>query len=769
MDRNTRTAPYGAQELVFEWGHIARQAEMAITTRVGGTVMFTAINVSSAPIDADFVPLYVDYRENFYAGGRIPGGFFKREGRPNLVETLRARLIDRPIRPLLPDNYRRDLQIFSHMWSFDGENPAETAAICGASMALMLSSVPLLKPIAAVRVGRDAQGAFILNPTLEQMKASPLDLVVAGAEDGILMVEAGAEEISEEDTIKALDFAHEAIKKICAVQKEVAAELGRPKQTDPEPERPEELIAKIKSLAAKKMPDINRVTEKIARHKAVAALEAEIAGALAADLEAAGQDAKFVASIVHEVENDQVREDILAKGWRPDGRKFDQVRPIECSVGFLPRTHGSALFTRGQTQSLGVLTLASREDLQLMDEVYGKWDKRFYLHYNFPPYSVGEVRPMRGPGRRELGHGALAERALAPMIPAEDKFPYVIRLVSEILESNGSSSMASVCSGCLALMDGGVPIRKPVAGVAMGLIGDGKRYAVLTDIQGAEDHMGDMDFKVAGTRDGITALQMDIKIAGISSQIMAEALAQAKKGREFILDKMLETLPESRTDLSPFAPRMFTLQIPKEKIRDVIGTGGKVIRGIVEETGAKIDVEDDGTIYVSAVDSKAAEQAIAIIRTLTAEAEIGKVYTGKVVRIMEFGAFIEILPGKDGLCHISELDFHRVGQVEDICREGDEMVVKCIDIDDSGRIRLSRKEALIEMGVTPPPRPEGELERGDREGGRGGDRFERRDRNDREGGRGGDRGPRRGGFGGGGRGGDRGPRRGGNRPGGGER
>ena len=756
MSKQTCSVPYGAHELVFEWGHVAKQAEMAVTARVGGTVIFTAINVTPKPIAASFLPLYVDYRENFYAAGRIPGGFFKREGRPNMVETLRARLIDRPLRPLFPKDYRRDLQVVSSLWSFDGENPGETVAITCASLALVLSSVPLAKPIAGVRVGMKPEmgpEGLILNPTIEQMKASSLDLIVAGTADAITMVEAGAKEVSEETMVEALVFAHEAIKKICAVQNELRAKFGKEKQTDPAPEQPVELIEKIEKIANAKAAALNLVTEKQAHAQARADLEAGIVEALRAELDAAKKDERFVSEVVEEVESRQIREDILAKGQRPDGRKKDEIRPISCEVGFLPRTHGSALFTRGQTQSLGVLTLSSREDLQLMDEVYGKWDKRFMLHYNFPPFSVGEVKPMRGPGRREIGHGALAERAIEPMLPDELSFPYVIRLVSEILESNGSSSMASVCSCCLALMDGGVKIKKPVAGIAMGLISDGSRYAVLSDIQGAEDHMGDMDFKVTGTRDGITALQMDIKIAGLTAQIMAEALAQAKKGREFILGKMAEALAEPRAELSPYAPRMITIQIPKEKIRDVIGTGGKVIRGIVEETGAKIDVQDDGTIYVSAVDVNAAKQAIEIIKTLTADVEIGKTYTGKVVRLMDFGAFVEILPGKDGLCHISELDFHRVGKVEDICREGDELIVKCIDIDDSGRVRLSRKAALIDAGVTPPPRPEGEERGGER-----GERAERGERGERSGyaGRGGDRGQGRGDRGG--RGGDRGGR-----------
>ena len=704
LEKQTLTVPFGANDLVFEWGHIARQAQAAVTATVGETMMFTAIGVSDKPIDRDFLPLFVDYRENFYSAGRIPGGFFKREGRPNLVETLRARMIDRPLRPLFPKEYRRDLQVLNYLWSFDTENPAEMAAICSSSLALMLSHAPLAKAVAGVRVGR-VDGALVLNPTLEQLTTSDMDLIVAGTRDAITMVEAGAKEVSEDEVVEALMFAHEAIKIICDAQHEIAEKMGQPKQIDPVPEKPTALIEAIRALADVKMADLNQITEKTARKQARRDIEQEILEKVAADADPAIKLDSLVASVVEAAEMDQVREDILAKDWRPDGRSLEQIRPITIDLGVLPRTHGSAIFTRGETQSLGVLTLASRTDLQMMDEVYGKWDKRFMLHYNFPSFSVGEVRPMRGPGRRELGHGALAERALEPMLPSEEEFPYVIRMVSEILESNGSSSMASVCSCCLALMDGGVPIKKPVAGIAMGLITDGARFKVLSDIQGAEDHMGDMDFKVTGTRDGITALQMDIKVEGLKPDILADALAQARRGREHILDCMAEAMPAVRQDLSPHAPRMLTITIPKEKIRDVIGTGGKIIRGIIEQTGASINVEDDGTIFVSAVDQRAAEQAVEIIKTLTADVEVGKIYNGKVVRLMDFGAFVEVLPGKDGLCHISELDFHRVDKVEDICREGDELMVKCIDIDDNGRVRLSRKEALIDSGVEAPPKP----------------------------------------------------------------
>lgn len=740
MEKNTCVIPYGAEDLVFEWGHIAKQAEAAVTARVGGTLMFTAIGVSDKPIDRDYLPLYVDYRECFYAAGKIPGSFFKREGRPNLLETLRSRLIDRPLRPLFPEDYRRDMQVLNSMWSFDNENMGDCVAICCSSMALSLSSVPLAMPVGAVRIGRvDEQ--LVLNPTFEQMAECTLDLVVAGTEKAITMVEAGAKEVSEEVIVEALEMAHDAIKIICAKQSEMQAKFGKEKHSDVPAEKPEALLAKIKALADERYVDINKIAEKMARKEANNALKAEIQETFGAEIEEANAGG-YLYELLDGAEGDRVREDILAEGRRPDGRATTEIRPIECEVGFLPRTHGSAVFTRGQTQSLGVLTLSSRENLMLMDEVSGKWDKRFYLHYNFPPYSVGEVRPMRGPGRREIGHGALAERAIEPMLPSEEEFPYVVRLVSEILESNGSSSMASICSGVLALMDGGVPIKKPVAGIAMGLITDGDRVSVLSDIQGAEDHMGDMDFKVAGSKDGITALQMDIKVDGLTTEIMSQALAQAKEGREHILGKMAEALPETREEMSPYAPRMITIVIPKEKIRDVIGAGGKVIRSICEETGAKVDVQDDGTIFVSSVDELAAKQAVTIIENITKDIEVDKTYTGKVVKIMDFGAFVEVIPGKDGLCHISELDFHRVDKVEDICREGDEMVVKCIEVDsNSGRVRLSRKAALIDQGVEPPPRPEGESERrpsrgGDRDrrggGGRGGDR----------GGRGGDRGGR---------------------------
>ena len=685
----------GGKEITIETGRIARQADGAVQVSYGDTVVLVSACSRRQPRDnVDFFPLTVDYRENYYAAGRIPGGFFKREGKPSEKEVLTSRLIDRPIRPLFPSGYRCDTQIIALVLSADGENDPDIHGITGASAALMVSDIPFETPIAAVRVGL-VGGGLVINPSSRDLKESQLNLIVAGSEEGIVMVEAGAREVSEATMVEALAFGHEHIKQIVPLQRELAARLDVRKR--PLDSRPvdEKLFSQISGKVSADLRDALDTTKhgKRGSYEQVDKVKEALLNGYPEESADLRSDA---AAIFDRIKEQIFRDDILERKRRPDGREFDAVRPITCEVGLLPRTHGSALFTRGETQALVTATLGTSDDIQKIDIMEGESSKRFLLHYNFPPFSVGETGFMRGPGRREVGHGALAERSILPVVPSEEKFPYTIRIVSDILESNGSSSMASVCGGILALMDAGVPIKAPVAGIAMGLVKEGERYAVLTDIAGAEDHYGDMDFKVTGTRSGITALQMDIKIGGLTMEIMSEALQQALRGRLFVLDRMLDTISAHRSNTSKYAPKIYSLRIKREKIRDVIGPGGKVIRGITEQTGVKIDVGDDGKVNIAALDEASARKAIQIIKDITAEAEMGKIYLGKVVRLVDFGAFVEIFPGTDGLLHISEIAEHRIRQVRDELKEGDQLLVKVIGIDGQ-KIKLSRKAVLREQ------------------------------------------------------------------------
>ncbi|NJN63496.1 MAG: polyribonucleotide nucleotidyltransferase [Acidobacteria bacterium] len=682
----------GDGTIVVETGHLAKQASGAVTVRQGDTVILVTAQASRTGKDVPFLPLTVEYREAMYAAGKIPGGFFKREGRPNEKETLTCRLIDRPLRPLFPNGWTCETQIIAMTLSADKEHNPDVLAVTGASFALAISDIPWDNPIAAVRVGLVGD-EYVINPTHVQLESSTLDIVIAASENAIVMVEAGAKEVPEDKVIGALFAGHEACKPLIAAQKELARETGASKRAF-EPKRvPEEITALVHQHLAGPTLEAMQIKGKIASYARVDDLLAAFIA------EHAGDDSTKQAQIkeaFYELQDDILHRYILENGKRVDGRRLDEIRPIHIEVGVLPRTHGSALFQRGETQALVVTTLGTSSDTQRIDWLESEGEKRFMLHYNFPPFSVGEVRFLRGPGRREIGHGALAERALRPLMPDEEGFPYTTRLVSEILESNGSSSMASVCGGSLSLMDAGVPVKKPVAGIAMGLVMRGDRYAVLTDIAGAEDHHGDMDFKVTGTRDGITALQMDIKIAGVNRQIMGEALEQARRARLELLDKMTAVLSEARADVSPHAPRILTIWIPKDKIREVIGPGGKVIRSIQEKTGCEITIEDDGRVDIASVDLSGAQHAADIIKELTAEAELGKVYVGRVTRTTNFGAFVEILPGVEGLLHISEIAEHRVQNTTDEIEEGDEVLVKVTDIDGQGRVRLSRKAAMRE-------------------------------------------------------------------------
>jgi len=686
------TATIGGRELSLETGNLAKQAHGAVEVRYGDTVVLVTACSNKKPREAaDFFPLTVDYRENYYAAGRIPGGFFKREGRPSEKEVLTSRLIDRPIRPLFPQGYLCDTQIIALVLSADNENDPDTMGITGASAALILSNIPFYTPIAGVRVGL-VNGQLVMNPSSSELKTSRLNLIVAGSEEAIVMVEAGAQEVSEKTVVEALAFGHAEIKKIISLQKELAAKLNIEKRPVQAPNLNASLYKEISEKIGDHLQDAlnTRIHSKSVSYEKEDLLKEELVASYPEEPETLRQE---VAKTFDLLKEQIFRDDILNKRRRPDGRAFDEIRPISCQVGLLPRTHGSALFTRGETQALVIATLGTSEDAQKIDIMEGESSKRFMLHYNFPPFSVGEVAFLRGPGRREVGHGALAERAILPIIPPEDKFPYTIRIVSDILESNGSSSMASVCGGVLSLMDAGVPIKAPVAGVAMGLVKEGDKYAILSDIAGAEDHYGDMDFKVAGTKDGITALQMDIKIGGITTEIMSQALEQALRGRLFILEKMAQTLPASREKTSRYAPRIYSLKISQDKIRDVIGPGGKVIRSIIEQTGVKIDVSDDGKVNVAATDESSANRAIQMIKEITAEAEMGKTYLGKVVRLADFGAFVEIFPGTDGLLHISEVAEHRIRDIKDELKEGDQLLVKVIGIDGQ-KIKLSRKAVL---------------------------------------------------------------------------
>jgi polyribonucleotide nucleotidyltransferase len=697
----TREVSINGKPLRFETGKLAKQASGSVVVRYGDSVVLVTASKAASPREGiDFLPLTVDYREYTYASGRIPGGFFKREGKPAEKEVLTCRVIDRPIRPLFPSGWRYETQIIGLVLSADSENDTDVLAITGASAALALSEIPFEKTIAGVRVGL-VGGQYVINPTFAQRKESKLDLIVAGSKDGLVMVEAGASEVSEAQVVEGLNQGHAAIKQIVAAIDDMAREAGKKKLAVPRKEIAADFYREIEGKVFEPLARAMRIHDKLENYESVETALKELVAAIPETESERRADAK---AIFKELKEKVLREEVLTHGVRLDGRKFDEIRPIWIETGVLPRTHGSAIFTRGETQALVTCTLGTDDDAQKIETFEGETWKGFMLHYNFPPFSVGEVGRMSGPGRREVGHGALAERSLAQMLPPEEQFPYTIRVVSDILESNGSSSMASVCGGALAMMDAGVPLKAPVAGVAMGLVMDERtgKYAVLTDIAGAEDHYGDMDFKVAGTADGITALQMDIKVSGITAEIMTRALDQARRGRMHILEKMKDALAAPRQNISMFAPRIVTIRIPVDKIRDVIGPGGKMIRSIIERTGVKIDVEDDGRVNVASADGESAQKAISIIQELTATPELNKTYLGKIQRITDFGAFVEIMPGTDGLLHVSEIANHRVKDVRDELKEGEQVLVKVINIDPTGKIRLSRKALLQEQGGAAP-------------------------------------------------------------------
>ena len=681
----------GGRKLVIETGRVAKQADGAVTVQFGDTMVFASAVASKEAVEGqDFFPLTVDYREKAYAAGKIPGGYFKREGRPSEKEILTARLIDRPLRPLFPEGYFNEVQIMVMALSYDQENDPDVLGIIAASTALMLSAIPFNTPIAGVRVGR-VEGQLIAFPTAEQLETSDVNIVLAGTKDSIVMVEGGSREISEADMIAALEFGHQQLKLLVGMIEELVGQAGKPKPKVILSEMDPNLTKKVRELAAGRINSANKIHDKAGREAEIGKITEVVLAALAEEFPE--QEGK-IGKVLEELEQSDLRRAVVEEKRRADGRGPADIRPVSCQIGFLPRTHGSALFTRGQTQSLAAVTLGTKMDEQKIDALEGESYKSYMLHYNFPPFSVGEVRPLRGPGRREIGHGALAERAIEPVIPAEGTFPYTIRIVSDILESNGSSSMATVCSGSLSLMDAGVPIKAPVAGIAMGLIKEGDKVVILSDILGVEDHLGDMDFKVTGTRQGITAFQMDLKTAGITLDIMGKALEQAKAGRLHILEIMEKTISKPKPELSPYAPRIITIKIKPDRIGEVIGPGGKNIRAIVEQTGAKIDIEDDGTVLIASVDGAAGEAAKNMILGMVEEPEIGRIYEGKVRRIAAFGAFVEILPGTDGLIHISELDTKRVARVEDVLKLGDMVTVKVIGIDPEGKVRLSRKAVL---------------------------------------------------------------------------
>jgi len=683
-------------ELSIETGKIAKQAGGAVMVTYGETVVLvTATGDSNMREGIDFLPLTVDYQELSFAAGRIPGNFFRREmGRPSEKETLTSRLIDRPVRPRVPKGWSYETQIIANVYSADRVNEPDVLAVTGASAALCISDVPFDGPMAGVRVGR-VNGEFVANPTAAQRAESDLDLIVAGSREAVVMVEGGAELVSEEVVLEGIWFGHKALQPLLDIQEELTAAVGKPKREFTKPVEDEELKAKVAALAAEGVKKVLSTVPKLERYAVKRVVKKEVLAAMGE--EAAGREGK-IKDIVENLVSEGMRSMILEQGRRVDGRDFVTVRPISCEVGILPRTHGSALFTRGETQAIVTTTLGTSGDEQRIESVTKEDSFRdFLLHYNFPPFCVGEAKMLRGPGRREIGHGALARRSLQKILPGKDVFPYTIRVVSDITESNGSSSMASVCGGSLSMMDAGVPISQAVAGVAMGLIKEGDKTAVLTDIVGDEDHLGDMDFKVTGSAKGVAAVQMDIKISGIDKAVMGQALAQAKDGRLHILSKMAEAITQPRGTISNWAPRITTIKIPVERIKDIIGPGGKIIRGMQMETGAKIDVEDDGTVHVAAVDGEAGDRALAMIKELTQDVEEGAVYEGTVVKIMDFGAFVEILPGRDGLVHISELDHTRVRSVTDVLKEGDKIKVKVLGVDDRGKVRLSRKALL------PPP------------------------------------------------------------------
>ncbi|EKZ1477563.1 polyribonucleotide nucleotidyltransferase [Listeria monocytogenes] len=699
-EKQVFSTEWAGKTLSVEVGQLAKQASGAALIRYGDTVVLTAAVGSKKPRSGDFFPLTVNYEEKMYSVGKVPGGFLKREGRPSDRATLTARLIDRPIRPLFAEGFRNEVQITSTVFSVDQDCSPEMAAMLGSSVALVISDIPFEGPIAGVDVGR-IDGKYVINPTIEQAEKSDISLTVAGTYDAINMVEAGAKEVSEEAMLEAIMFGHEEIKRLCEFQQQIIAAVGKEKReielfvSDPE------LEAEVKAASEGKMKAAIKTEEKKAREAAIEDVKEEILESYKAkELENEAEILSEVAHILEMIEKDEMRRLISQDKIRPDGRKVNEIRPLSSEVGMLPRVHGSGLFTRGQTQALSVCTLAPLREHQIIDGLGTEEYKRFMHHYNFPQFSVGETGPRRAPGRREIGHGALGERALQYVIPSEEEFPYTIRLVSEVLESNGSSSQASICGSTLAMLDAGVPIKAPVAGIAMGLVKLGDDYTILSDIQGMEDHFGDMDFKVAGTKDGITALQMDIKIDGLSRQILDEALTQAKEGRLHILEHLTSTISAPREELSAYAPKIITLNIKPEKIKDVIGPGGKQINAIIDETGVKIDIEQDGTVYIASQDQAMNRKAIAIIEDIVREVEVGEVYTGKVRRIEKFGAFVELFKGTDGLVHISELAHERVGKVEDILKLGDEVTVKVIEVDQQGRVNLSRK-ALLEKKEQP--------------------------------------------------------------------
>ena len=682
----------GGKKLTIETGELAKQANGAVLISYNETVALVTAVASKEPVKGkDFFPLMCEYREKTYAAGKIPGGFFKREGRPSEKEILTSRLMDRPIRPLFEDGFANDTQVICYPLSHDKENDPDILGILGASAALIISDIPFLNPIGTLRVGR-VEGKFICNPTYDELNESDLNLVVAGTKDAIVMVEGEANELSEHIMVEALMFGHEEIKKLVALQNKLREIAGKPKRVVEKPQKNKDLIEKVTRSAKAKLTDALFIKEKIAMYDAVSVIVKDTISEIGSE-EDEGLN-KEIKAILSGLEKEIVRHHIIEKETRSDGRGLKDIRTISGRVKALPRTHGSSLFTRGETQALVVLTLGTSSDEQIMDRLEGRTKKSFMLHYNFPPFSVGETKFIGSPGRREIGHGALAERSISKVLPSNEEFPYTIRIVSDILESNGSSSMATVCGSSLSLMDAGVPIKTPVAGIAMGLIKEGDKIAILSDILGQEDHLGDMDFKVAGTAEGITGLQMDIKIDGVTKDLLETALQQAKEGRLFILDKMNEIIDSSRKELSPYAPRIITMQIKTERIKDVIGPGGKTIRGIIDKTGVTVDIDDTGLVSLGSPDESRLDEAIQIIEGLTQSPEKGCIYTGIVKKIMDFGAFVEILPGIDGLVHISQIAPHRIDKVTDVLKEGDEVKVKVLEIDRDGKIRLSRKEAL---------------------------------------------------------------------------
>jgi polyribonucleotide nucleotidyltransferase len=698
----------GGRTMVIETGELAKQANGSAVIRYGDqNVVLCAVTASSKPREGiDFFPLTCDFEEKMYAAGKIPGGFIKREGRPSEHAVLSSRQIDRPIRPLFPDGFRNDVQIVATLLSVDPELDADIIGVCAAGAALAFSDIPFEKTVAAVRVGRDEKGKYIINPTLPEYETGGMEIVVAGTADGVMMVEGSSKEISEEVFLEAVEFGHESIKKIVAAIDKLAKKVGKKKRVFPVQKVNADLDKWVRKTFAKDVAKAMRIVEKGEREEAFGELKRPAAiercakkdEALLALLENPGN--KDFEKIIKSMEEEELRVMVVDEGVRPDGRKLDEIRPIWCKTHYVPRVHGSGVFTRGQTQVFTAATLGSISDQQRLDGVVALEDKRYMHYYNFPPYSVGETRPMRGPGRREIGHGFLAEKALVPVLPAKEDFPYTLRLISEVLESNGSSSMASVCGSTLALMDAGVPITAHVGGVAMGLIIKGEEYAILSDIQGLEDALGEMDFKVAGTKKGITAVQMDIKVTGITTDIMREAMDDAKKARFFIIDKLVEAIPAPNKELSPFAPRMIVIKINPAKIKDVIGPGGKMINKIIQETGIeKMDIEDDGTVYITALDGESGEKAKATVEALTKDIAVGEVFEGTVTRVIAIGAFVQILPGKEGLVHISQLDVDRVGKVEDVVNVGDKIKVKVMEVDGQGRLNLSRK-ALMPGGDT---------------------------------------------------------------------